>query len=78
MTVCPSSSAELTLNLDPIDPERPDDRSMVIDGPPGYALHRWTANGLVTLFDVVENHRILASYNDRMQPLVRLLDAERP
>ena len=54
ITICPSTSAELTLNLQLIDPERPDGRSMVIDGPPGYALHRWTEHGLVTLFDVVE------------------------
>ncbi|WP_242097081.1 MULTISPECIES: phosphodiesterase [unclassified Sphingomonas] len=78
VTICPSSSAELTLVLDEIDPERPDGRSMVIDGPPGLAWHRWTKHGLVTLFDTVESHDVLASYTERMQPLVRHLAHERP
>lgn len=78
VTVCPSTSAELTLNLNPIDPEAPDDRSMVINGPPACALHRWTPGGLVTLFDTVEDHLVLAKFDHRMQGLVRELAQERP
>lgn len=78
VTVCPSTSAELTLDLNPIDPEAPDDRSMVINGPPACAVHRWTRNGLVTLFDTAEDHLVLAKFDGRMQGLVRELAQERP
>ena len=76
-TLCASTSAELTLDINPIDPEAPDGRSMVINGPPALALHRWTKAGLVTLFDIVEEHVVLARFDGKMQGLVRHLVAER-
>jgi Icc protein len=78
VTVCPATAPQLTLDLNPIDPEMPDDRSMVIADPPAYAIHRWTSNGLVTLFETAENHTVLAKFDNRMQPLIRELVGERP
>lgn len=69
--VCGSTSAELTLDVNTIDPEEPDGRSMVVNGPPALALHRWQAGALVTLFDVVEEFPILARFDAKMQGLVR-------
>lgn len=76
--VCGSTSAELTLDVNDIDPEQPDGRSMVVDGTPALAIHRWRAGALVTLFDVVEEFRVLARFDARMQGLVRHLLHERP
>jgi Icc protein len=78
ITVCPATAMELTLDLNPIDPDRPDGRPMVNAGPPGYALHRWTQHGLVSHFDAAQDHVVLARYDERMQPLVRHLFDERP
>ena len=77
MTVCGSTSAELTLDINMIDADLPDNRSMVINGPPALALHRWTDKGLVTLFDIVEDYQVLARFDGKMQGLVRHLIDER-
>ena len=69
---------QLSLDLNPIDPERPDHREMIVAEPPGYALHRWTGADLVTLFDTVEEHVVLARFDEKLQPLVRGLRAEWP
>jgi Icc protein len=76
--VCPSTAPQVALDLRPIDPEALDGREMIVAEPPGYALHRWTGRDLVTLFDTVEDHAVLARFDARMQPLVRGMAAERP
>jgi 3',5'-cyclic AMP phosphodiesterase CpdA len=78
VTVCPATAAELSLDLNPIDPERLDDRPMVNADPPGYALHRLTRHGLVSHFDAVQEHVVLARFDERMQGLVRSMFDERP
>lgn len=78
LSICASTAAELTLDLNAIDPEQPDDRSMVINGPSALTLHRWVNGGLVTYFDVVENYPVLAKFNDKMQGVVRHIIHERP
>ena len=78
VTVCGSTSAELTLDINMIDADLPDNRSMVINGPPALALHRWTDKGLVTFFDIVEDYEVLARFDGKMQGLVRHLIDERP
>jgi 3',5'-cyclic AMP phosphodiesterase CpdA len=78
VAICPATAVELTLDLNPIDPDRPDGRPMVNADPPGYALHRWTRHGLVSHFDAVQDHVVLARYDEGMQPLVRHLFDERP
>jgi Icc protein len=77
VSVCPATAAELSLDLNPIDPDQPDDRPMVNNDPPGYALHRWTRHGMVSHFDAVQEHVVLAKFDDRMQGLVRDLLEER-
>ena len=77
VSICPSVSPELTLDLRPIDPELPDGRSMVAAGMPGAAIHRWTGSSFVTLFDNCGPHDVLARFDRTMQPLVRHLHHER-
>ena len=64
-------------DLRPIDPERPDDRPMIVAEPPGYGLHIWRDGQLISHFDVAENHEVLARYTDNLQPLVRMLAEEK-
>ena len=64
--------------IEMIDADLPDNRSMVINGPPALALHRWTDKGLVTFFDIVEDYEVLARFDGKMQGLVRHLIDERP
>lgn len=76
LTICPSTAPEVGLVLAPIDPERPDDRALIEDGEPGFALHCWTGSRLVTHFGTCPE-MTLARFDDRLQPLIRMLMAER-
>jgi hypothetical protein len=64
--------------MSPIDPEKPDNRPMIIADPPGYALHWWNGSELITHFDTACTHVMLAQFDTKMQDLVRGLIAERP
>ncbi len=77
VTICPASAAQLALDLRPIDPDVPDDRAMITADPPGYALHRWEHDRIVTLFDTAEPHGTLAKFDSSLQPLVKHLARER-
>lgn len=78
VSICSSSAPQVSLDLRPIDPDRPDNRPMIIADAPAYALHRWTESGFVSLFDTVGEQVMLAKYDAGLQPLVRSLIAERP
>ncbi len=77
LAVCPSTAPQVALDLEPIDPERPDGRPMIVADPPGYALHWWNGRELVTHFATAEDHPVLASYGPGLQPLVRMLAEEK-
>lgn len=76
-SVCPSSAAALALQVGAIDLDQPDGRAMVVDEPPGYALHYWDGERLVTHFAQASAAPALARYDAGFQPLVRELRAER-
>ena len=78
LAVCPSTAPQVALDLDAIDPERPDDRPMIVAEPPCFALHLLERRGqLITHFDTAEDHEVLARYTPNLQPLVRMLIAEK-
>jgi hypothetical protein len=68
----------VALDLAPIDPDVPDTRAMIIADPPAYALHKWNGRELVSHFDTADEHVMLAKFDNKMQPLVKALIAERP
>lgn len=76
LLVCPSTGAGLALDLTPIDPDAPDGRAMIVDDAPGYALHRWDGERLVSHFAVVPEP-VLVRYTPAMQPMVRSMAVER-
>lgn len=78
VAICSSTAPQLALDLRAMDAEQPDDRPMIIADAPAYALHRWTDAGLVTHFETAGDHPTLAKFDKTMQPLVRMLIAERP
>ena len=77
LAVCASTAPQVALDLDEIDPERPDDRPMIVADPPYYAVHVWNGQSLVTHFDTAEDHNVIARYGPNLQPLVRKLMAEK-
>ncbi len=77
LAVCPSTAPQVALDLQPIDPERPDGRPMIVSDHPCYALHLWNGRHLVTHFDTAEDHNVLARYGPNLQPLVRMLTEEK-
>ncbi len=77
LTVCTSIAPAVTLDLNPIDPDRPDGRAIISDEPPGYALHRWDGERLVSHCESVGGQRVLARYDEALQPVVRVIAQER-
>ena len=78
VAICSSTAPQVSLDLRPIDADRPDNRPMIVAEDPAYALHRWNGRELVSFYDNAGAHRVIARYDDRLQPLVRELQAERP
>jgi 3',5'-cyclic AMP phosphodiesterase CpdA len=77
LAVCPSTAPQVALDLDEIDPETPDGRPMIVADPPWFAVHVWNGRTLVSHFDTAGGHDVLAHYGPELQPLVRLLAAEK-
>jgi 3',5'-cyclic AMP phosphodiesterase CpdA len=77
LIVCPSTAPQVALDLDTIDPEAPDERPMIVADPPGFALHLWTGRNLLTHFGTAGEHEVLARFGPKLQPLVRMLMAEK-
>jgi 3',5'-cyclic AMP phosphodiesterase CpdA len=77
LSVCPSSGPQVAIDFREIDPENPDGRNMIVAESPGFALHYWTGENLLTYFGVGGEHPVLARYNARMQPTVRHILSER-
>lgn len=75
--VCASVAPLVALDLNPIDPARPDGREMIADELPGYALHRWDGQTLVSHCESVGAHRIFARYDASLQDVVAQIAAER-
>ena len=78
VAICSSTAPQVTLDLTPIDPEKPDNRPMIIADQPAFALHLWNGRELVSHFDSAGDHVMLAKYDSYLQPLIRQLIGERP
>jgi len=77
LAACPSTAPQVALDFQAIDPEAPDDRPMIVADPPWFAIHVWNGVTLVSHFDTTGDHVVLARYGAGLQPLVRLLAAEK-
>jgi 3',5'-cyclic AMP phosphodiesterase CpdA len=77
LAVCPSTAPWLALDLDDIDPRRPDGRALILGDAPAFALHYWNGERLLTHFDVAGPRHVMASYDDNLQPMIRDFIRER-
>ena len=66
-----STAPWIALNLEDIDPKRPDGRPLILADAPAYALHYWNGERLLTHFDVAGPRHVLASYDSNVQPMIR-------
>jgi len=76
--VCPSTAPAVGLDLTAIDPAQPDNRKLITDEPPAYALHRWDGQALVSHVEPVGGYRTFASFDEKLRPMIREMLAERP
>jgi len=77
LAICPSTAPQVALDFAPIDPETPDNRPMIVAGPPAYALHHWDGRALVTHFAAADDAPVLARFTPKLQPLLRRLAHEK-
>jgi 3',5'-cyclic-AMP phosphodiesterase len=67
----------VALDLRAIDPASPDGRPMIVAEPPGYGLHLWNGQTLISHYGVADVHPVLASYTPELQPMVQDFIEER-
>jgi hypothetical protein len=78
LRVCSSVAPQVTLDLAPIDSDHPDNRVLVHQEAPAYALHLWSPEtGLVTHFGTVEAPPPTLRFQDWFQKTLRHFEAER-
>lgn len=77
LMIAPSTAPEVALDLDPVDPLFPDGRALIIADAPGYALHIWDGQQLLTHFEIAGPRNVLASYNSNLQPMMKAFLEER-
>jgi Icc protein len=77
LAVCSSTAPWLALELEDIDPSRPDGRPLIIGDAPAFALHYWNGERLLTHFEVAGPRHVIASYTSNVQPMIRDFLAER-
>jgi Icc protein len=71
LSICPSTAPWVALDLDDIDPLRPDGRPLILADPPAFALHYWNGERLLSHFDVAGPRHVLASYDSNAMPMIR-------
>jgi 3',5'-cyclic AMP phosphodiesterase CpdA len=77
LAVCPATAPQVVLDFADIDPDTPDGRPMIVADPPCYAVHWWDGRRLVSHFGTAGEQNVLAHYGPELQPLVRMLMAEK-
>jgi len=71
LSVTSSSAPQVALELAPMDPSVPDGRPLIVSQAPGFSLHRWTENGLVSFFEDAGLYDTLARYDASLHGFVQ-------
>jgi Icc protein len=77
LAVCPATAPQVALDLAPMHPDAPDGRPMIVADHPWFALHYWNGRELISHYDSVEEHEVLARFIPKRQNLLRMLNKER-
>lgn len=77
LVVASSTAPQVALDLDDVDPQHPDGRALIIGDAPGFALHFWDGEALLTHFDIAGPRNVIASYNSNLQPMMKAFLEER-
>jgi 3',5'-cyclic AMP phosphodiesterase CpdA len=77
LVVAPSTAPSVALDLQDVDPTHPDGRALIIADQPGFALHHWNGERLLTHFEVAGPRNVLASYSSNLQPMMKAFLDER-
>lgn len=77
LMIAPSTAPQVALDLDAVDPQHPDGRALIIADAPGYALHYWDGQTLLTHFEIAGPRNVLATYNSNLQPMMKAFLEER-
>lgn len=75
LLVCPAVAPQLALDLAPLGPV-PDGRAMVVDEPPGFALHRWDGQAFVTHYGLAGAGPVIVRHDARMAAAIAPILAE--
>ncbi len=75
--ICPATAPGAALDLRPMAIDTPDQRALVVADRPGYALHRWHGETLTSFFAFAEDAAPIGRFDARMQPMIRVMAAER-
>lgn len=71
LVVAPSTAPQVALDLEHVDPAHPDGRALIIGDAPGFALHDWDGERLLTHFEIAGPRNVLASYDSNLQPMMK-------
>jgi 3',5'-cyclic AMP phosphodiesterase CpdA len=77
LVVAPSTAPLVALEMGHVDPAHPDGRALIIGDPPGFALHHWDGERLLTHFEIAGPRNVLASYDSNLQPMMKAFLKER-
>ena len=77
LVVAASTAPQIALDLEDVDPLHPDGRALIIADAPAYALHYWDGSELLTHFETAGPRNVIASYNSKIQPMMRAFLKER-
>ena len=76
LLIAPPAALPVAYDIRPIDPEVPDGRALIVARPPGFALHRWTGESLITYFGTADDAPPVAQFDRETQAMVTQRFAE--
>jgi 3',5'-cyclic-AMP phosphodiesterase len=76
VAICGSTAPQIMLDFSPLDPEKPDNRPLIVDSAPAYALHYWNGRDVITHFCQARENAVLARFDSHAMPMMMKLSAE--
>ena len=77
LAICSATAPQVALDMEPMNPDAPDDRPMIVADRPYFALHYWNGRELISHFDTSEPHEVLARFTPKRIPFIKMLREER-